>query len=165
MYRNRVLRTLLVLLLMFSFALSVPVASGQRRRYRNPEAGKKKAAKRIGIGTAIGAGAGALIGGRKGALSITTTRSANGGIVIVDIKALSNYLASKRHKRLKEIFTFVPFVATESDPCQRRQLMPRCRMSLRNHEGEHATHVRIAEYCILLDADDRRLCRQRTGAG
>jgi hypothetical protein len=62
MYRNRVLRTLLVLLLMFSFALSVPVASGQRRRYRNPEAGKKKAAKRIG------AGAGALIGGRKGAL-------------------------------------------------------------------------------------------------
>ena len=68
MYRNRVLRTLLVLLLMFSFALTVPVASGQRRRYHNPEAGKKKAAKRIGIGTAIGAGAGALIGGRKGAL-------------------------------------------------------------------------------------------------
>ena len=71
MYRNRVVRTLLVLLLMFSFALTVPVASGQHRRYRryhNPEAGKKKAAKRIGIGTAIGAGAGALIGGRKGAL-------------------------------------------------------------------------------------------------
>src|SRR5262249_32048470 len=72
MYRNRVLRTLLVLLLMFSFAFAVPVASGQRRRYhryhRNPEAGKKKAAKRIGIGTAIGAGAGGLIGGRKGAL-------------------------------------------------------------------------------------------------
>jgi len=53
---------------MFSFAFAVPVVSGQRRRYRNPEAGKKKAAKRIGIGTAIGAGAGALIGGRKGAL-------------------------------------------------------------------------------------------------
>jgi len=69
MYQNRVLRTLLVLALMFSFALAVPVASGQhRRRYHNPEAGKKKAAKRIGIGTAIGAGAGALIGGRKGAL-------------------------------------------------------------------------------------------------
>jgi hypothetical protein len=69
MYRNRILRTLLVLLLMFSFALTVPVASGQRRHYhRNPQAGKKKAAKRIGIGTAIGAGAGALIGGRKGAL-------------------------------------------------------------------------------------------------
>ena len=41
------------------------VANAQRR---NPEAGKKKAAKRIGIGTAIGAGAGGLIGGRKGAL-------------------------------------------------------------------------------------------------
>lgn len=37
-------------------------------RQRNPEAGKKKAAKRIGIGAAIGAGAGGLIGGRKGAL-------------------------------------------------------------------------------------------------
>ena len=35
---------------------------------RNPEAGKKKAAKRIGIGTAIGAGVGALLGGGKGAL-------------------------------------------------------------------------------------------------
>ena len=53
---------------MFSFAVAVPVASGQRRYRRNPQAGKKKAAKRIGIGTAVGAGAGALIGGRKGAL-------------------------------------------------------------------------------------------------
>jgi YMGG-like Gly-zipper len=69
MYRNRLSRMLLVLLLMFSFAVAVPVASGQRRyRRHNPEAGKKKAAKRIGIGTAVGAGAGALIGGRKGAL-------------------------------------------------------------------------------------------------
>src|SRR5215510_2959274 len=71
MYRNRVLRTLLVLLLMFSVVLVVPVSGSQHRRYRyhrNPEAGKKKAAKRIGIGTAIGAGAGGLIGGRKGAL-------------------------------------------------------------------------------------------------
>ena len=41
-------------------------ASAQRRR--NPQAGKKKAAKRIGIGTAIGAGAGALINGKTGAL-------------------------------------------------------------------------------------------------
>jgi hypothetical protein len=40
--------------------------SAQRRR--NPQAGKAKAAKRIGIGTAIGAGAGALINGKKGAL-------------------------------------------------------------------------------------------------
>lgn len=45
----------------------VAPASAQRR-YRNPQAGKKKAAKRIGIGTAIGAGAGALINGKKGAL-------------------------------------------------------------------------------------------------
>jgi len=51
------------------FALSLvtgPDVNAQRRR--NPEAGKKKAAKRIGIGAAIGAGAGGLIGGRKGAL-------------------------------------------------------------------------------------------------
>ena len=68
MNRNRLLRMLLALMLVFSFALSVPVTGSQRRRYRNPEAGKRKAAKRIGIGTAIGAGAGALIGGRKGAL-------------------------------------------------------------------------------------------------
>lgn len=68
MRQKRIFKILLVFVLMFSFALSVPVASGQRRRYRNPEAGKKKAAKRIGIGTAVGAGAGALIGGRKGAL-------------------------------------------------------------------------------------------------
>ena len=68
MKRNRFLKTLLVFVIMLSFALSIPVASGQRRRHRNPEAGKRKAAKRIGIGTAVGAGAGALIGGRKGAL-------------------------------------------------------------------------------------------------
>ena len=42
--------------------------SAQTRRRRNPQAGKAKAAKRIGIGTAIGAGAGALINGKKGAL-------------------------------------------------------------------------------------------------
>jgi hypothetical protein len=40
-------------------------ASAQRR---NPQGGKRKAAKRIGIGTAVGAGAGALINGKKGAL-------------------------------------------------------------------------------------------------
>ena len=69
MKANHLVRTLLVLVIMLSFALSFPVAGSQhRRRYRNPEAGKKKAAKRIGIGTAVGAGAGALIGGRKGAL-------------------------------------------------------------------------------------------------
>src|SRR5262245_45807083 len=41
---------------------------GYTQRRRNPEAGKKKAAKRIGIGTAIGVGGGALLGGGKGAL-------------------------------------------------------------------------------------------------
>jgi hypothetical protein len=46
-------------------ALASP-ASAQRRH--NPQAGKRKAAKRIGIGTAVGAGAGALINGKKGAL-------------------------------------------------------------------------------------------------
>lgn len=46
--------------------LVAPVSA--QRRYRNPQGGKKKAAKRIGIGTTIGAGAGALINGKKGAL-------------------------------------------------------------------------------------------------
>ena len=40
----------------------------RRRHHRNPQAGKAKAARRIGVGTAIGAGAGALINGKKGAL-------------------------------------------------------------------------------------------------
>jgi hypothetical protein len=67
--RSRLSKTIIILLILLSIAFSVPAASGQhRRRYRNPEAGKKKAAKRIGIGTAVGAGAGALIGGKKGAL-------------------------------------------------------------------------------------------------
>lgn len=46
----------------------------------NPEAGKKKAAKRIGIGAAIGGAAGGLIGGRKGAL-IGAGVGAGGGTV------------------------------------------------------------------------------------
>jgi len=51
-------------------AMATPGLSVRHRRHyrHNPEAGKKKAAKRIGIGAAIGAGAGGLIGGRKGAL-------------------------------------------------------------------------------------------------
>jgi uncharacterized membrane protein len=53
---------LMVCVLALSLSVTVPA---QRR---NPEAGKKRAAKRIGIGAAIGAGAGALIGGGKGAL-------------------------------------------------------------------------------------------------
>ncbi|HJQ33029.1 MAG TPA: YMGG-like glycine zipper-containing protein [Pyrinomonadaceae bacterium] len=45
----------------------VAPASAQRR-YHNPQGGKKKAAKRIGIGTAAGAAVGAIAGGKKGAL-------------------------------------------------------------------------------------------------
>ena len=52
--------------LVFSLAPSSYAVRHHRRH--NPEAGKRKAAKRIGIGAAIGAGAGGLIGGRKGAL-------------------------------------------------------------------------------------------------
>ena len=53
--------------LKLTFAISTDAAQ-RRRHHRNPEAGKKKAAKRIGVGAAIGAGAGGLIGGKKGAL-------------------------------------------------------------------------------------------------
>jgi flagellar biosynthesis/type III secretory pathway M-ring protein FliF/YscJ len=56
-----------VLAIFLLLGMMVEPASAQRRR-RNPQAGKAKAAKRIGIGTAIGAGAGALINGKKGAL-------------------------------------------------------------------------------------------------
>ncbi len=48
--------------------LAPPADAYRHRRRRNPQAGKAKAAKRIGVGAAIGAGAGGLIGGRKGAL-------------------------------------------------------------------------------------------------
>ncbi len=47
-------------------AVSFTVTGNAQRR--NPEAGKKKAAKRIGIGAAVGGAAGGLIGGKKGAL-------------------------------------------------------------------------------------------------
>ena len=61
---------LISLFLIASLLALSPVTSSDAsaRQRRNPEAGKKKAAKRIGIGTAVGAGAGGLIGGRKGAL-------------------------------------------------------------------------------------------------
>lgn len=62
--KYRVVSFLLAVCMMFG--MLVGDASAQRRR--NPQAGKKKAAKRIGIGTAIGAGAGALINGKTGAL-------------------------------------------------------------------------------------------------
>ena len=48
--------------------LTMMVGDASAQRRRNPQAGKRKAAKRIGIGTAAGAGVGALINGKKGAL-------------------------------------------------------------------------------------------------
>ena len=56
------------ILLAVCLLLGMLVAPASAQRRRNPQAGKRKAAKRIGIGTAIGAGAGALINGKKGAL-------------------------------------------------------------------------------------------------
>jgi hypothetical protein len=69
MRKMRWSKTISMFLVACLFILSLvtgPDVIAQRRR--NPEAGKKKAAKRIGVGAAIGAGAGGLIGGRKGAL-------------------------------------------------------------------------------------------------
>jgi len=57
-----------VLVMMILVGSADAYTSRHRRHRRNPEAGKGKAAKRIGVGAAIGAGAGGLIGGRKGAL-------------------------------------------------------------------------------------------------
>jgi len=66
---------LIAILIMASFLTfslaTISEASPQsryRRHHRNREAGKKKAAKRIGIGAAAGAGIGALAGGKKGAI-------------------------------------------------------------------------------------------------
>lgn len=69
------------MLLIASLLLVTMADSGAaQRRRRNPQAGKAKAAKRIGIGTAIGAGTGALINGKKGAL-IGAGAGAAGGTV------------------------------------------------------------------------------------
>jgi len=58
----------LIVACLLVMSLSITVDAARYHHRHNPEAGKAKAAKRIGIGTAIGAGAGGLIGGRKGAL-------------------------------------------------------------------------------------------------
>lgn len=55
-------------LVLFGLLLSLSISADAQTRRRNPQAGKKKAAKRIAIGTAIGIGAGALINGKKGAI-------------------------------------------------------------------------------------------------
>ncbi|HKA18719.1 MAG TPA: hypothetical protein VKN18_10535 [Blastocatellia bacterium] len=68
---NKIVGLRFIALLVASFVLigilGSPADASKKRRH-NPEAGKAKAAKRIGVGAAIGAGAGGLIGGRKGAL-------------------------------------------------------------------------------------------------
>lgn len=67
MQPKKLLRFVVSLFVIGLFAFSL-VLEASARPQRNPEAGKKKAAKRIGIGAAIGGAAGGLIGGRKGAL-------------------------------------------------------------------------------------------------
>ncbi len=59
---------LVSVMLAFCLLLGAMAGPASAQRRRNPQAGKRKAAKRIGIGTAAGAGAGALINGKKGAL-------------------------------------------------------------------------------------------------
>ena len=81
------------LALLGSLLLSMAVSTDAQTR-RNPEAGKKKAARRIGIGTAIGAGAGALINGKKGALIGAGIGAGSGGVYHVYKKR-----KARRHRR------------------------------------------------------------------
>jgi hypothetical protein len=80
MSRIKSVRILAIILALSLFASGLVVGAGATTQRRNPEAGKKKAAKRIGIGAAIGGAAGGLIGGRKGAL-IGAGVGAGGGTV------------------------------------------------------------------------------------
>ena len=73
--------------------LSTAVSAGAQTR-RNPQAGKKKAARRIGLGAAIGAGAGALINGKKGALIGASAGAGSGGVYHVYKKR-----KARRHRR------------------------------------------------------------------
>lgn len=88
--RSRWIASLILIVCLLSGSLIV-----NAKPQRNPEAGKKKAAKRIGIGTAIGAGAGGLIGGRKGALIGAGAGAAGGTAYHVHKKR--SY--KKRHRR------------------------------------------------------------------
>lgn len=80
MQRIKLVRIITLFLITGLIASSLIVSTGATPQRRNPEAGKKKAAKRIGIGAAIGGAAGGLIGGRKGAL-IGAGVGAGGGTV------------------------------------------------------------------------------------
>jgi hypothetical protein len=64
----RIITLVLAMVVLIATVAPSADAYARHRRRHNPEAGKGKAAKRIGVGAAIGAGAGGLIGGRKGAL-------------------------------------------------------------------------------------------------
>lgn len=68
MLKKKVSKPISMFLVACLLALSFGMGADASAQRRNPEAGKKKAAKRIGIGAAIGAGAGGVIAGRKGAL-------------------------------------------------------------------------------------------------
>ena len=65
--RHLICLFLAVCVLLVTFAIEGDAAQ-RRRHHRNPEAGKGKAAKRIGIGAGVGAVAGGIIGGKKGAV-------------------------------------------------------------------------------------------------
>ncbi len=80
MQRIKLTRILALFLIVGLFTSSLVISAGAAPQRRNPEAGKKKAAKRVGIGAAIGGVAGGLIGGRKGAL-IGAGVGAGGGSV------------------------------------------------------------------------------------
>ena len=91
--RRLICLVLATCVLMLTFAISTDAA--QRRRHRNPEAGKKKAAKRIGIGAAVGGAAGGLIGGKKGAVIGAGAGAAGGGAYHVHKKRQYR----RRHRR------------------------------------------------------------------
>lgn len=80
MAQIKVLRTMAMVLALSLFASGFVGNTNAAPQRKNPEAGKKKAAKRIGIGAAIGGAAGGLIGGRKGAL-IGAGAGAGGGTI------------------------------------------------------------------------------------
>ncbi|MBL8205786.1 MAG: hypothetical protein JNM09_16245 [Blastocatellia bacterium] len=80
MQRMSVVRVLAMSLIIGLIASSLVLSTSAKPQKSNPEAGKKKAAKRIGIGAAIGGAAGGLIGGRKGAL-IGAGAGAGGGTI------------------------------------------------------------------------------------
>ena len=80
MQKEKLVRFVAWTLLLGLFVSSLIVSAGATPQRKNPEAGKKKAAKRIGVGAAIGGAAGGLIGGRKGAL-IGAGAGAGGGTI------------------------------------------------------------------------------------